>query len=162
VPLWTNRYNGLGDETGDDGPVAIAVDASGHVIVTGTSKGAYATIQYSGAGESLWTNLYLGPVGGANYANVLAIDASGNVVVTGSSWLDGIPDFATIKYSPTGVPLWTNRYDGPAHDVDEAYGVGVDSSGNVFVTGRSRNGLDSYYEYLTIKYSAAGVPLWTN
>ena len=36
----------------------------------------------------------------------------------------------------------------------------MDSSGNVFVTGRSWNG--SNEDYVTIKYSNVGVPLWTN
>src|SRR6266581_9022639 len=33
-----------------------------------------------------------------------------------------------------GVPLWTNRYDGPANSSDLARAIAVDSSGNVFVT----------------------------
>ena len=48
-----------------------------------------------------------------------------------------------------GVPLWT----GPA------FALAVDNSGDVFVTGASYNGSNS--DYQTIKYSSAGVPLWT-
>jgi len=84
------------------------------------------------------------------------VDGSGNVFVTGYSF--GVPgdyamsDYATIAYSGTGVPLWTNRYNGPENGGDQAVAVAVDASGNVFVTGTSA----------TIAYSGAGVPLWTN
>ena len=44
-------------------------------------------------------------------------------------------DYLTIKYSNTGVALWTNRYNGPGNGADGAHAVAVDSSGNVFVTG---------------------------
>jgi hypothetical protein len=37
----------------------------------------------------------------------------------------------------------------------------VDTNGNVFVTGASY-GANSVYDYATISYSSAGVPLWTN
>ncbi len=46
-------------------------------------------------------------------------------------------DYATIKYSSAGVPLWTNRYNGPANREDYAYAVAVDGSNNVIVTGSS-------------------------
>jgi len=87
------------------------------------------------------------------------VDRSGDVVVTGTSGtsLDSNgPDYATIKYSSTGVPLWTNRYVGPSTTFDYANAVAVDSSGNVFVTG------SSYIDSVTVAYSGAGIPLWTN
>src|SRR5262249_13007209 len=133
VPLWTNLYNG-------SRVVALAVDGSGNVFETGSLVGSgsgedYATIKYSGAGASLWTNRYHGPGYGDNAAAAMTVDASGNVVVTGYSYAsNGYADYATIKYSNTGVPLWTNRYDGPAHNTEEAHAVGVDGGGNVFVT----------------------------
>jgi hypothetical protein len=152
VPLWIN-----------DGGAAIAVDASGNVFVTGHSfsgnysNSDYATIAYSGAGVPLWTNRYNGPGNGGDHANAVAVDSSGNVFVTGSSTgSGGDSDYATIKYSDAGVPLWTNRYNGPANVSDQASAVAVDAIGNVFVTGSS--GDDS----ATIAYSGAGVPLWTN
>jgi len=61
------------------------------------------------------------------------------------------------------VPLWTKRYNGPENGYDFATAVAVDASGNVFVTGYSYDS-DSggNWDYATIAYSGAGVPLWTN
>lgn len=164
LPLWTNRYNGPGD--GADTAVAVVVDAVGEVIVTGSSYGAssgtdWATIKYSSAGMPLWTNRYHRSGNGDDAAHALAVDISGNAYVTGSSWNGTSHDFATIKYSGAGQPLWTNYYNSPADGEDEAVGVGVDVSGNVFVTGPSGGGA-SLTDYATLKYSSAGVPLWTN
>ncbi len=164
--LWARRYHG--PEDGDNFVAnALALDASGNVYVTGsspdsTSGSACATIAYSSTGVALWTNRYTWLAHGHDYAKAVAVDASGNVVVTGSSAGGGyINDYATIKYSSAGMPLWTNRYDGPANGDDGANALAVDASGNVYVTGQSR-GTDSGDDYATIKYSSAGVPLWTN
>jgi hypothetical protein len=166
VPMWTKRYNGPGN--GNDGANAVAVDSFGNVIVTGLSVGTnglssyidYATIKYSGAGVPLWTNRYNGPTNNLDEATDLAVDGSGNVVVTGISLGYAYADYLTIKYSSTGVPLWTNRYNGAADNDDRARALAVDGNGNAFVTGDSWNG--SVGEYATIAYSGAGVPLWTN
>jgi hypothetical protein len=165
VPLWTNLYNGPGYAT--DIGTAVAADGSNNVLVTGFSTGSgsafdYATIKYSSAGLPLWTNRYNGPGNGNDYANAMAVDSNNDVIVTGHSTNNASGyDYATIKYSSAGVPLWTNRYDGPANGNDFARAVAADGSNNVIVTGYSSDSL-GYFDYTTIKYSSAGVPLWTN
>ena len=87
---------------------------------------------------------------------VLMSLANQMAVVTGaSSGRGGYYDYATIKYSGAGLPLWTNRYSGPGDS--QASSVVVDASGNVFVTGYSWSGRS--YDYVTISYSSAGAPL---
>jgi hypothetical protein len=169
--LWTNRYDrGLG--YGDDRATAVAVDNSGRVFVTGYSTGSgfgggddYVTIAYSGAGIALWTNRYNGSAVEFNandQANAVKVDNSGNVFVTGYSFGVGSgQDYATIAYSGTGVPLWTNRYNGPGNGGDNAADMAIDNRGNVFVTGSSM-GSGSTSDYATVAYSGAGVALWTN
>jgi hypothetical protein len=155
VPLWTNRYNG--PDNRNDYAKAIAVDSSGKVFVTGESYGAnrsdYTTIAYSNAGVPLWTNHYAGPGNDDDLVNAIAIDGGGNVFVTGQSYGTNDSAYATIAYSNTGVPLWTNRYNITASGYDGANAIAVDECGNVFVTGVSNGDGDSY-DYATIKYSS--------
>ena len=69
----------------------------------------------------LWTNRYNGPGNGDDDANAVAVDGSDNVIVTGIRLAAATTiDYATIKYSSAGVPLWTNRYNGPGNSHDYA------------------------------------------
>src|SRR5262249_48215727 len=85
------------------------------------------------SGVPLWTNLYHGPGNGADGANAIAVDQNGNVFVTGVSYgAETNAGYATVAYSNAGVPLWTNRYNGPGNGSDFAKGIAVDKNGNVF------------------------------
>jgi uncharacterized delta-60 repeat protein len=161
---WVARYNGPGNYTDD--PVAIAVDGSSNVYVTGESSGQggpmdYATIKYNSAGEEQWVARYNGPASSDDYATAIAIDGSGNVYVTGESLGQGTGnDYATIKYNSAGQQQWVARYNGPASSDDYATAIAVDSSGNVYVTGTSSIDAASNLDYLTVKYNSAGQEQW--
>src|SRR5262245_10639068 len=115
--------------------------------------------RYSGASVLPCTTRYSARANGSDAAGAVAVDVSGTVFVTGSSaGSGGDSDYATIAYSGAGVPLWTNRYNGPGNYDDRAIAIALDGSGDVFVTGSSF-GSGSGSDYVTIKYSGAGVPL---
>ena len=161
---WVARYNGPGNY--NDDPVAIAVDGSGNVYVTGESSGqggliGYATIKYDSAGEEQWVARYNGPGNGNDRADAIAVDASGNVYVTGTSRIDAGSnyDYLTVKYDSAGQEQWVASYNGPGNALDFAFAIAVDSSGNVYVTGESY-GSDSAYDYATIKYNSTGQEQW--
>src|SRR5690348_12398357 len=106
-------------------------------------------------GVPLWVRRYTGGDGGAD---ALAVDGAGNVFVTGSQATPGGEVCATVAYSSSGVPLWTNRF-GPAG----CGPIAADTRGSVFVA--ARTALDTNYStfaYETVAYSPGGVPLWTN
>jgi hypothetical protein len=157
-----------------DGATALGVDSSrGIVYVTGstmtnnTGQGLpnYLTLAYSCAGVPLWTNGYISPYGLGGSASALAVDTnSGNVYVTGSSATSEYSsDFATLAYSSTGTPLWTNRWNTTGTNGGSANAIAVDSSGNVIVAGWVFVGIwGGPREYAVIAYSATGTPLWTN
>ena len=72
----------------------------------------------------------------------------------------GILGHTTAQAQLGGVPLWTNRYNGPGNSGDQANAIAVDRSGNVFVTGASP-GSGSDNDYATIKYSSVIPPSLT-
>ena len=67
----------------------------------------------------------------------------------------------TSAHAQGGVPLWTNRYDGPASLGDGPNAIAVDKNGNVFVTGISWNAEGQPYDadYATVAYSNSGEAL---
>jgi uncharacterized delta-60 repeat protein len=164
VQQWVARYNG--PENSEDGASSLAVDGSGNVYVTGYSTGSgtnydYATLKYNSAGVQLWVVRYNGPGNDEDKASSLAVDSSGNVYVTGDSFGSGtLFDYATIKYNTAGVEQWVARYNGPGNSFDMAFSIGVDGSGNVYVTGYS-TGSGTSDDFASLKYNSAGVQLWT-
>jgi hypothetical protein len=157
VPLWTNHYDA--PEFSEHYASGLALDKSGNVIILGDTYSPsnahnYVTLAYSGSGTPLWTNLYDGSQHLDDYPTALAVDAAGNACVTGYSYGAYDADFATIKYSSNGVPLWTNRYDGGIHGDDFPYGLAVDGGGNVVVTGYGYSPSGADYDYATIKYGS--------
>jgi len=164
VIQWDARYNtpseGNRPDASDD-VKAIAVDALGNVYVTGWaltgSSCDYVIIKYNHAGVQQWVARYNGPENSYDAARALAVDGYGNVFVTGVSISPGTHyDYATIKYNSKGVQQWVARYD-YVNSHDEPSAVAVDRSGNVYVTGMSRDG---FTHYATVKYNAAGVMQW--
>jgi len=161
---WVRRYDGPASEF--DEACAIAIDGSRNVYVTGFSYGSsltnydYATVKYDRNGNEIWVRRYNGPASGSDKPYALAVDSSGNAYVTGRTLGIGTAgDYATIKYRPSGDTAWVRTYDGPAHYLDEAYALAVDSCGNVYVTG-SGYGNGTSMDYATIKYDSSGNELW--
>jgi len=160
---WLRRYDGPANSV--DWALAIAIDGSGNVYVTGKSYSSgtdfdYATIKYYPDGDTAWLRRYDGPGNSVDYASAIAVDGSGNVYVTGGIQVSGSGgDYATIKYDSDGDTVWVRTYSGSGNSDDVASAIAVDGSGNVYVTGGS-NVSGYYYDYATIKYYPNGDIAW--
>lgn len=162
---WVARYN---NEPGnpDDNAVAVKVDTSGNVYVTGRSwdiltSNDYATVKYDRNGVEQWVARYNDPCNSDDFPTAMVLDMAGNIYITGYSLLDTDTTYSylTVKYNPAGELQWAMRYDHPSHANDYARDIAVDDSGNVYVTGTSYG--NGWSAYTTIKYIQNLVPLFS-
>lgn len=112
-------------------------------------------------------------------ARAIAMDAAGNYYVAGytSGDMDGAgpgiesrgQDIFVTKFNSSGAVQWIRQLGASGETLDEARGIAVDGSGNVFVTGYTRsdlggpgpgtpmiNGVDAFL----LKYDTNGNLLW--
>ncbi len=185
---WTTTFGGTGTDTGR----GLAVDGSGNVLVTGwfsatvnfgagnvTSVGNYDAFvtKLNSSGVHQWTTT----LGDQQYdwGYGVAVDGSGNVHVTGR--FGGTVDFGAgnvtsnggndgfvTKLNSSGAHQWTTTFGGTGSE--NVYGVAVDGSGNVHVTGRFWSTVDfgagdvtsnGGYDGFVTKLNAAGAHQWT-
>ena len=162
--IWVKKYNGIGNSV--DIGRAVYLDNTGNVIVTGYTTDnnynvAYGTIKYSPAGVQEWITTYTGPnqTHYDNYAVGIVADVQGNIFVTGSSFGNNETDYTTIRYNEDGVQQWVSIYNGTGNGSDDVYGITIDDSSNVFITGRSLN-TNMNFDITTIKYNINGNQQW--
>lgn len=165
--VWLAEFNGAGNS--GDLSYSMTIDQSGNTYVTGETYSVagnydYVTIKYNSSGDTVWARYYNDPANSRDAGRAIAIDADGNVYVTGES--KGLVDYdiATIKYNSAGVQQWASRYDGPANGQDGSNSIAIDTSGNVYITGYSDGDAHPVFrqdDYVTIKYNASGIAVWT-
>src|SRR5688572_2067923 len=158
IVQWAKSAGGADDDEGS----SLAVDGNGNVYVCGNYASASINfgagaltntsnpgqsdmflVKYGPSGASLWSHTF----GGAQQeeANAIAVDASGNVCMTGNYFSlsvlfgtygvinSGVNDAFVAKFNTAGVTQWAKRIGGG--QTDNGNDVGIDNSGNVYVTG---------------------------
>ncbi|MBI4370205.1 MAG: hypothetical protein HY547_08255 [Elusimicrobia bacterium] len=155
---WSNTVNGVSNNH-DEG-FAIAVDESGNVYQAGfeTKAGEGKNIwigKFDPNGSTLWTATYNGPDNLDDSAYRIALDGSGGIFTVGSSSKTG-----------EGQNIWIGHIDGMTGDFlstttlhfslnDEAYGVDIDSMGDVYAAGVTGNsGGDGLGDAWVARYSS--------
>ncbi|MCP4270880.1 MAG: hypothetical protein GY781_02785 [Gammaproteobacteria bacterium] len=144
---------GLGQDVGN----SISLDSSGNIYIAGYSLGANSTDmaiwKYDSTGTldtSFNTDGYVvhndaAGGNGVDQGNGMTLDGSGNIYVTGSSSLSNY-EMVIWKYDNTGQldtsfdtdGIFVNGNAGGGNGHDLGYGITLDDSGNIFVTGYSR------------------------
>ena len=168
---WTIQ---LGTTSGDYGN-GVTTDSSDNIYVTGKTYGDLDgntnsggldifLVKYNSSGTKQWTK-QLG-TSSSDEGNGVTTDSSGNIYVTGETQggLDGntysgYGDIFLVKYNSSGTKQWTKQLGTSYRDYGN--GVTTDSSGNIYVTGSTRGGLDGntslnvYWTFL-VKYNSSG------
>lgn len=151
---WVQKAGG---ETSFDGGEGIALDGNGNVYITGyfrdtatfgatsiTSAGISDVFvaKYNSTGILQWVQ----KAGGTSLerGQGIAVDGGGNVYITGSFQgtanfgatsitSSGSDDIFVAKYNSGGNLQWIQKAGGAGFD--SGYGIAVDGSGNVYITG---------------------------
>ncbi len=153
----------------------IAGDNSGNIYITGATSGDLdgnsnlggndlILVKYDSNGTKQWTKQV-----GTNKDDTgsgIFIDNLGNVYVSGSTWgtmggtaNQGYGDVLTMKFNSAGDVQWAKQI-GSTH-YDDGLSISGDVSGNLFVTGFAKAGLDGnsgvgLEDVFVLKYDSAG------
>jgi hypothetical protein len=168
---WQDTYSMLPGFT-DDAAVAIAVDPSSNVYVTGSSylsgpppEEYISTVRYNASGQMRWAEQYNGPYGisqAAGFTTAITLDDSGYVYVIGVDQVDSTGDstaFLTIKYDTGfGRVIWHQTYAGDVNGKYTAVAVKTDPLRNVYVDGTAE--LTGSKHVATVAYDTSGQQKW--
>ena len=143
VLLWQRTWGGSSTDIGS----GVAVDSSGNIYVTGSTRSFNATVlhnqnvfllKFNSTGNLQWQTTWGGNTLD-NFALGISTDSSGNVYLTGStaSFGAGGLDVFLLKFNSTGNLQWQRTWGGTGSD--EGFAVAVDSPNRIYVTGSTRS-----------------------
>ena len=179
--------------TGEDSSYAIALDSSGNIIIVGNtdatmgelnagSNDAYIS-KFNSSGVHQWTTqlgLTTAGAGSASsneIATALVLDDSNNIFISGYTLSSlgeanaGSWDAFIAKFNSAGTYQWSSQLGNVtigagASKPENVRSVNVDSSGNIFIAGRTQGALsesnnDNWDAFIS-KFNSSGIHQWTN
>ena len=171
---WTKKLGTKENDYGD----SVTTDSSGNIYVTGKTRGLDGNTGMSGlydiilmkfdsSGTKQWTKQLVTSNRQYDQGSKSFFDSSGNIYVTGwtpgfSSGIDS--DIILIKFNSSGTKQWTKKFG--TSSTETGLGGTTDSSGNIYVTGFTRGGLDGNTnsggkDIFLVKYNSSGTKIWT-
>ena len=155
---WVASLGSSGDDSSND----IEVDSSSNVHIVGRtasySKGC--VLQLNSSGVIQWER----NIGSSNsqYYNAVSTDSSGNVYTAGRTNASGQGghDFLIAKYNSSGTEQWQITFGTNSPHTEEAWGIDVDSSGNVYVSGQYMISGTAYNGWAVAKFNSSGSLQW--
>jgi hypothetical protein len=189
IDFWVSKVSGTdgspvwGVQAGtntDDAAYGIALDSSGDVLICGRTLGSlyaahvgslddYWVAKRSGSDGSLIWGVQLGTTG-HDLASAVAVDGNGDVFLTGytsdslhGTHVGGLDAWVAKRSGSDGSLIWGKHIGTATTDTGNA--LAVDSSGNVFITGKtagvlsgSNAGLHDYWVYK--RSGVTGATIW--
>jgi len=147
--VWVNQVGGSGNDAG----LGIDISETGTIAISGgaTDSVSFGSIALPGSGARGFVaklnpdGTWLSAVNGGAGAVGVKVDSSGSCYIVGGfnyskTWgsitlntgMDRTDGFVA-KLSNEGIWLWAKQYGG--NDWDGGYGLGIDNSGNCYITG---------------------------
>lgn len=163
--MWSQVLNGPG--LGNDCGLDIALDNSSNVFVAGylsynTTLTKGGLVKYNNAGVLQWSVSAAGNTG-YDYHSDLLITSTNQVYVVGKYDAGGMGINGRIeRYNPiTSAVIWSTYYNNSGAGADEFQKLARDPvTGNLFVSGNTRNPISVNTEMLMAKYDSIGVFQW--
>lgn len=142
-------------------------DALGKVYTAASVLGSSGTreIQISvdkPDGQLLWNQAFHLDVSGDTYCGALSLDPFGNLLLTGTGW-NGISnkyDLYLAKYSPSGVLLWQQSFNGAGQTYDGGTAIVSTSNGDIYVAGGTMQSAINM-DIIVRKYNSNGIIQWS-
>jgi len=166
--VWFRAFNVGGFTSSGWG---IAVDAFGSIYVMG---GRYLApgednflLKLSNSGVENWSRVFAGFSG---HLGLNQTYAAGPVITLDGMWIyyaaspsngtgGGSSEIAVLKYDSSGDSIWVRGYWGTNSTLNFPANIKLDRYGNVYVCGLA-NYQTTGNDYITIRYSPAGVQQW--
>ncbi|MGE0358416.1 MAG: FG-GAP-like repeat-containing protein [Burkholderiales bacterium] len=143
--IWDQPY-GM-PASGADSVNAIALDAAGNVLATGSTGSAdaqWTTAKYAASsGTVLWSQSFNPDAGGSDEGTAIAVDGAGNVLVSGGAASNSLAprDVVTLKYDGAGgAQLWSSVLPAlTSSHYNDVHAIGLDAAGDVVIAWTSVN-----------------------
>ena len=156
---WFNLWD-CGGLSCDD-PLEVVTDVEGNSYVCGYVGYDYGILKYSPLGNLEWMIRHDGFAHWFDYPTDCALGQDGNVYVTGRSRTSGDRYvYLTVSYTPDGDERWESVFAGYSGAGGQAYALGLDDSGAVYVTGTCEDS-NGIHDLGTVKYDGDGNELWS-
>jgi len=151
-----------------DSPSKIVVNSLGEVFVAGrvfngsASDDDIVVMKYNASGTVTNNTIINGTADNADKANRIYLDASNNLYLAAKIKNTGTSeDFYLAKFNSSLGLLWSDSYNSPSNNYDEATDITIDASGNVYACGSSYSST-SNYDFLTVRYDGTtGTRVWS-
>ncbi|MFX1238331.1 MAG: hypothetical protein ACFFAS_15250 [Promethearchaeota archaeon] len=147
---------------GDEYFMNIAMDSSSNIYVVGSfSNGSnwidVIVVKFDNEGEYLWNTTWGGP--GNDIPKDIILDSSRNIYVAGGVSDDSDnEDFFVVSFDEMGDFRW-NQTLRDSYD-DMAFGIALDGSNNVYISGTRNNTISGNLDILLASYTSSGTYRW--